>query len=322
MARARSLALARSLGLSLCRPHRRLLSLRPQPRSQPRKELLELERPRPGTPTALRPFLVERYPGWTDGSASLSSSETEPLTMNELLAHADDEGTERWRTLSLGYPSHNEGSPWLRREIAASYSGGIDERLINVCVPQEGIYLTARALLSPGDHVVTTVPHYQSLSEVARSIGCEVSAWRPEGSPARFEVSTLHSLLRPSRTKLVIANWPHNPTGALPTPEELLAVVAAVEASGAHLMIDEMYANDLPEDTNMMTSLMASLMTSLMASLIRYRGLEHSGSTQLAAAVEAYSRGVSLSGLSKTVGLPGLRIGWLASRDAAFMVRD
>ena len=277
MARARSLALARSLGLSLCRPHRRLLSLRPQPRSQPRKELLELERPRPGTPTALRPFLVERYPGWTDGSASLSSSETEPLTMNELLAHADDEGTERWRTLSLGYPSHNEGSTWLRREIAASYSGGIDERLINVCVPQEGIYLTARALLSPGDHVVTTVPHYQSLSEVARSIGCEVSAWRPEGSPARFEVSTLHSLLRPSRTKLVIANWPHNPTGALPTPEELLAVVAAVEASGAHLMIDEMYANDLPEDTNMMTSLMASLMTSLMASLIRYRGLEHSG---------------------------------------------
>lgn len=228
---------------------RRLLSLRPQPRSQPRKELLELERPRSGTPTALRPFLVERYPGWTDGSASLSSSETEPLTMNELLALADDEGAERWRTLSLGYPSHNEGSPWLRREIAASYSGGIDERQINVCVPQEGIYLTARALLSPGDHVVTTVPHYQSLSEVARSIGCEVSAWRPEGSPARFEVSTLHSLLRPSRTKLVIANWPHNPTGALPTPEELQAVVAAVEASGAHLMIDEMYADDLTEDT-------------------------------------------------------------------------
>jgi hypothetical protein len=73
--------------------------------------------------------------------------------------------------------------------------------------------------------------------------------------------------------------------------------------------------------TFLMTSLMTSLMASLMASLIRYRGLEHPGSAQLAAAVEAYSRGVSLSGLSKTVGLPGLRIGWLASRDAAFMVR-
>ena len=72
---------------------------------------------------------------------------------------------------------------------------------------------------------------------------------------------------------------------------------------------------------SLMTSLMTSLMASLMASLIRYRGLEHPGSAQLAAAVEAYSRGVSLSGLSKTVGLPGLRIGWLASRDAAFMVR-
>lgn len=257
------------------------------------------------TARPLRPFLVERYAGWTDGSDSLASSEIEPLGLHELLAYADDEAAERWRTLSLGYPSHNEGSPFLRREIAATYAGctgasGLDaERHINVCAPQEGIYLAARAMLKPGDHVVATVPHYQSLSEVARSMGCEVSGWRPEaselelGQPTlRFNPAALHSLLRPGRTKLVIANWPHNPTGALPTPAELQAIVDACVSCGAHLMVDEMY-----------------------------RGLEHEGAKQLAAAVEAYEHGVSLGGLSKTVGLPGLRIGWLASRDAALMAR-
>jgi aspartate/methionine/tyrosine aminotransferase len=159
--------------------------------------------------TPLRPFLVERFPGWTDGSDSLSSSETEPLALEELLAHADDECSERWRTLSLGYPSHNEGSPWLRREILAYYASSAvdDESMLNVLAPQEGIYLASRALLRPGDHVVATTPLYQSLGEVARSIGCEVSAWRPANASSRprFEPATLDALIRPGSTKLVVA---------------------------------------------------------------------------------------------------------------------
>lgn len=250
----------------------------------------------------LRTFQVERYPGWTDGSDSLSSSETEPLSMHELLSHADEEGLERWRSLSLGYASHNEGSPFLRREILATQylddaaAGALlDEGHVNVVTPAEGIYLASRALLAPGDHVVATTPLYQSLGEVARSIGCEVSAWRPVDLDRRprFDPAGLAALLRPGKTRLVIANFPHNPTGALPTATELDEVIAQCDAAGCHLLIDEMY-----------------------------RHLEHDGpAARLRAAATAYHRGISLAGVSKTIGLPGLRIGWVASQDSALMAR-
>ena len=249
-------------------------------------------------PSALRTFKVERYPGWTDGSDSLSSSETEPLLLDELLAYADDEGAELWKGLSLGYPSHNEGSPFLRREILAQYGDQMNDLMqVNVCAPQEGIYLASQALLAPGDHMIATTPLYQSLGEVARSIGCQVTAWRPEGLDGsgdgpRFNPATLAALVQPGRTKLIVANLPHNPTGALPTADEFAEIVRLCEATGCHLLVDEMY-----------------------------RSLEHDAAAMLPAACEVYEKGVSLSGLSKTVGLPGLRIGWLASRDDELMTR-
>lgn len=214
--------------------------------------------------------------------------------MAELLSHADTEGLRRWDSLSLGYPDQ-PGSEWLREQIASGYNmlGAAD---INVLAPAEGIYLAMRALLSPGDHVVATVPNYQSLTEVARSIGCEVSDWQvewtgPVATP-HFAPGRLKDLLR-TGTKLVIANWPHNPTGALPSAADMSEIIALCDAAGAHLFVDEMY-----------------------------RGLEHGGaSTRLRAVCDAYPRGVSLAGVSKTFGLPGLRIGWLASLDRSFMSR-
>ena len=239
----------------------------------------------------LRPFLVERYPGWTAPRVlSLSSSECEPLQMRELLELADDDARERWESLSLGYVEHNQGSQFLRDEIACQYDRvGPDQ--VNIVAPQEGIYLAMRALLSPGDHVVVTSPCYQSLFEVALHIGCEVSHWEPRGfgdGGPWFDPADLEALLRPG-TRLVVANLPHNPTGALPSEAEAAAIVGACERAGAHFFVDEMY-----------------------------RGLEHDGRAPLAAACDASPRGVTLGGVSKAHGLPGLRIGWLASQDAGF----
>ena len=105
--------------------------------------------------------------------------------MSALLALADDDALRRWESLSLGYVEHNQGSLFLRDEIARQYEA-VGPEQINVCAPQEGIYLAMRALLAPGDRVVVTSPCYQSLSEVARHIGCEVRRWEPPhhgGSP-------------------------------------------------------------------------------------------------------------------------------------------
>ena len=141
---------------------------------------------------------------------------------------ADDRSLQQWESLSVGYPAFNEGSLFLREEIASLYtSEAIGPAQVNVLVPQEGIYLAMRALLSPGAHVVVTSPCYQSLYEVARAMGCEVSHWQPRGLEAggtpRFDPADLAALLRPS-TRLVVANWPHNPTGAMPSEAEAMQV--------------------------------------------------------------------------------------------------
>ena len=85
-----------------------------------------------------------------------------------------------------------------------------------------------------------------------------------------------------------MVNFPHNPTGALPSPAEWADVVATAERAGALLVSDEMY-----------------------------RGLEYDAGRRLVPAAAASERGVSIAGLSKAYGLPGLRVGWLATRDRA-----
>lgn len=80
--------------------------------------------------------------------------------------------------MSLGY-TEASGDPALREEISRIYSS-VSCTEIAVLAPEKGIYLTLKAVLNPGDHVVVTYPGYQSLYEVARSIGCTVSYWQPQ----------------------------------------------------------------------------------------------------------------------------------------------
>jgi aspartate/methionine/tyrosine aminotransferase len=101
----------------------------------------------------------------------------------------------------------------------------------------------------------------------------------------RIDLDRLRALVTP-KTNLLVINFPHNPTGALPTPAEMDAIVELCESRGVWLFSDEMY-----------------------------RGLEHDPERRLAPAVTRSARALSLWGLSKSFGLPGLRIGWLAVRD-------
>jgi aspartate/methionine/tyrosine aminotransferase len=158
--------------------------------------------------------------------------------------------------------------------------------------PEEGIFLFMQTLLEPGDHVVCTFPGYQSLYALARAKGCEVSLWSLEEEAGwQFNLSRLDELLRPD-TKLVVVNFPHNPTGFLPTGAQFQRLIDRVRRRGAYLFSDEMY-----------------------------RFLEFDASARLPAACQRYEKGVSLGGLSKSFGLPGLRLGWLATRDGDLLAR-
>jgi aspartate/methionine/tyrosine aminotransferase len=161
-----------------------------------------------------------------------------------------------------------------------------------VGAPEEAIFLAMNALLAPGDHVICTFPGYQSLYQLARTIGCDVSFWRPEETDMwRFDPAELEALLRPD-TKLVVWNFPHNPTGSLPSPEDYSRMLTAAGAAGVWVLSDEMY-----------------------------RLLEPRDETRLPAAIDRYGKAVSLSGMSKAFGLAGLRIGWAATHDELLLER-
>ena len=253
--------------------------------------------------TSLPPFLVERWEGWNASGlqGSLSSSECEPLTMRNLLSLSDEENLARWESLSLGY-THQKGNEFLRRDIADYINGSNEGKQIQlnpedvlVCTPSEGILLAVQASLKPEDHVICVKPGYQSLYQLAQTMGCEVTPWeaRLDGESFRFETDTLRQILRPGKTKLLVLQFPNNPTGALPTQEEYQYIVDMCKSIGCRVFSDEMY-----------------------------RELEHAGEcARLPSAAVMARSNVTLGGVSKVFSLPGLRIGWVATKDYALMRR-
>ncbi len=238
------------------------------------------------------PFLLERFFARHEFSARylLSASDCQGPSMAQLVAGADDDLRARWDDLRLGY-TESQGLPELREEIAGLY-GTVDAAEVLVAAPEEAVFLTMHALLAPGDHVVCTFPGYQSLYELARAIGCEVELWRVrEEEGWRFDPGDLETMIRPD-TKLVVWNFPHNPTGALPSAADYSRMVAAVARVGAWVFSDEMY-----------------------------RLLEPRPELRLPPAVDLYERGISLAGMSKAFGLAGLRIGWVTTHDGALLQR-
>ena len=220
------------------------------------------------------------------------------MRLSELLQYCTEEELIEWESLSLGY-SMQSGDPRLRRIVAATSFESIGEDQITIVAPQEGIYLAMLALLSSTDAIVATTPCYQSLYSVAWSIGCQVHNWparkNHEAKTWEFRVEELEALLnQKANIKVVVMQFPNNPTGALPSEEEVRHVVELCRKKGVWIFNDEMY-----------------------------RGLEH-GTTRkpLPAMPDMYpEKGVSLGGLSKSFGLPGLRVGWLAAKDEAFTSR-
>lgn len=233
----------------------------------------------------LAEFKLERYFAKYEFAVRylLSPSDCESVSVAELLALADSECRRLWDELRLGY-TESPGHPTLRAEIARLYRSITPEHIV-VAAPEELILIAMHSLLRPGDHVLCLAPAYQSLYEVARAIGCDVElAWLQAGEAGwSLEIDDLRRKVR-AETRLLIINFPHNPTGHHLTPAEQMALVELARAHGLYVFSDEMY-----------------------------RLLEPEPAATLPPLADVYERAISLAGLSKTYGLPGLRIGWLAT---------
>ena len=191
--------------------------------------------------SAIQPFKLERYFAKYEFSVKylLSSSDCDGLLQSELLRMADNETKSLWDNLTLGY-TDSLGHPLLREEVAKLYQGVTSNDCL-VVVPEEGIYIALNSILQKGDHIICTFPGYQSLYEIAEGIGCEVTKWEPEETNGwRFNPDFLDKNIRPN-TKLIVVNFPHNPTGYLPNKDDYLRIIELARKNNLYLFSDEMY---------------------------------------------------------------------------------
>lgn len=234
----------------------------------------------------LKPFKLERYFAKYEFSVKylLSSSDCDGWAVKDLLQLADPETKRMWEELKLGY-TESLGLPELRQEVAKLYKG-VSEDEVLIITPEEGIFIAMNTLLNKGDHIVCAYPGYQSLYEIAESLDCEVTKWQPnEGDNWRFDPDFLEENIKPN-TKLIIVNFPHNPTGSMASKQDFQKIVDIAKKHNVYLFSDEMY-----------------------------RFLELNPNGRLPSAVELYDKAISLFGMSKTFGMAGVRIGWVITKD-------
>ncbi|SFB37228.1 Aspartate/methionine/tyrosine aminotransferase [Amycolatopsis marina] len=220
----------------------------------------------------------------------LTASDAETVSMRDLLALADDGDRQAWEELRLGY-TETFGDPDLRAAIAATYEKIEPDEVICFAGAEEGLYLAMHALLGSGDHAVVLTPNYQAAETVPLSL-CEVTgvALDPDRDWA-LDLDAVRAALRPN-TRVVSVNFPHNPTGAVPTREVFTELAALCDERGIHLFSDEVY-----------------------------RGLETDPDRTLPQAADFSPKALSLNVVSKSLGLPGLRIGWIACGDRKLRAR-
>jgi aspartate/methionine/tyrosine aminotransferase len=238
------------------------------------------------------PFALERYFARYEFAVRhlLCSSDCESMSIQDLLSLEPGAG-ERFLQHRLGY-TESSGSPSLRQEICRLYDVITPEQILVHAGAEEAIFLFMHAALEKGDHLIVQRPCYQSLFEVARSIGCPVTAWQArEENGWSPDFGELKSLIRPD-TKVIIVNTPHNTTGFHMGIGLLRELVELADGHGITLFCDEVY-----------------------------RGLEQNDSDRLPAACTLSARAVSLGVMSKTYGLAGLRIGWIATRNEKVRAR-
>jgi len=219
----------------------------------------------------------------------LCCSDAETWTLQELLDLADADSKKLWQSLALGY-TESPGHPILRKEIAKLYSSVEADEILTFAGAEEGIYCTMRVLIEPGDHVIVIDPCYQSLSSLPQTFGAEITAiqLKPENR-WNLDLEEVKKAFRPN-TKLLILNYPHNPTGAVLDKNVLNELIELARNNGAYIFCDEVY-----------------------------RYLEVDESKRMSSIVDVYEKGISLNVMTKSFGLAGLRIGWLATQDVNFL---
>ena len=194
--------------------------------------------------------------------------------------------------LPLVKSGNRYGYPPLRERIVQSqeYNLPIDNVLVTMGT-QMSNFLAFAVALEPGDEAIIETPSWEQPKVLCEPFKVEGKLLRRRLELGwKFDLNELESMVTP-KTKLIYLCHPNNPTGAMLNDDDLTAICNIADRVGAYIVSDEIY-----------------------------RGLEWSGELSPSVA-NLYERGVATSSVSKTLGMSGLRIGWLATPDRDFMER-
>ncbi len=233
----------------------------------------------------IEPFLMERWQSTHENHVeiNLSDSGVHPMTLRELgLPAAELEGLLDER---LVYTQTN-GTALLRERIAALYPGAGPDHIEATNGGAEANFMALWTLVEPGDEVVVQLPNYMQVFGIAESLGATMRSWNMradfESGRWQFDTDALEALVN-ERTKLICLCNPNNPTGARMSAETLDRIAAIADRHGAWILCDEIYRGSDLDDQETPTMWGRS------------------------------ERVVISSSLSKSYGLPGLRLGWVAA---------
>lgn len=191
------------------------------------------------------------------------------------------------------------GSDQLRENLSRLYSAKgtplPKESILTTPGAIQANYLCAYSLVGPGDHVICHYPTYQSLYEIPKQLGADISLWHSDPSNSWLpSIPALKSLIQ-SNTKLIIINNPQNPTGAVLKKSFLQQIIDVAAEHNITIMCDEVYRPIFHSLSPLDNDFPPSLLN------MGYKNVVVTGS------------------MSKAYALAGIRVGWITSRDPSLI---
>lgn len=233
----------------------------------------------------IKTFAVERWMNTYENDAiyNLAETDAKPFTLDELLSLGDkSELIDELLQIKLGY-NPTTGREKLRKIISSFYDDTAPENILVTTGAIEADFLVTNTLVRPGDTVIVQFPAYQALYSTAEARGANIKYWHMSIDD-KYEpnIDDLKDLID-EKTKLIVLNIPHNPTGAVISEEQLKTILTWAEEKDFWVLCDEVY-HDFALNPNVVPPHGRSLS----------------------------KKAISVGSMSKSYGLSGLRLGWIA----------
>ena len=192
-------------------------------------------------------------------------------------------------SIPLTYGDPN-GSDNLRQAIASLYANRnvTKEHIITTNGAVAANHIAFSALIRPGDHIICMYPVYEQLYKISQSLGAEVTFWKLDKDNGwAANMQNIRQEIRENTTMIVLCN-PNNPTGAYLSTAVQSSVLELAQAHDIILMVDEVFRP-------------------------MFHFLKDGEKEPVSFLESGYEKCIVTSSCSKSFGIPGIRVGWIAT---------